>query len=68
MFTRQEETGKAPIESIIPGACRMPLYRLLNDPFGCGMVAFCEASYKPEASLDVNKLENMATKSLDKAA
>ena len=34
LFIRQPENGKAPIESIMPEARRMPLYRLINDPFG----------------------------------
>ena len=31
-FTRQAESGKAPIERIMPEAKRMPLYQILNDP------------------------------------
>ena len=31
-FTCQAETGKAPIEKIMPEANRTPLYRILNDP------------------------------------
>jgi hypothetical protein len=34
VFIRQPESGKAPIESIVPEASRMPLYQLINDPFG----------------------------------
>ena len=34
IFVRQPESGKAPIESIMPEANRMPLYQLINDPFG----------------------------------
>ena len=34
VFIRQPESGKAPIESIMPEASRMPLYQLMNDPFG----------------------------------
>jgi transposase-like protein len=34
VFIRQPESGKAPIESIMPEANRMPLYQLINDPFG----------------------------------
>jgi hypothetical protein len=30
----QPESGKAPIESIMPEVIRMPLYKLINDPFG----------------------------------
>jgi transposase-like protein len=33
MFTQHATTGQAPIEVIIPEARRMPLYRLINDPF-----------------------------------
>ena len=33
-FIRQPGSGKAPIESIMPEASRMPLYQLMNDPFG----------------------------------
>jgi len=39
LFTQQVETGKAPIENIIPEAARMPLYRLLNYPFECGIAS-----------------------------
>ena len=34
VFIRQPESGKAPIEAIMPEANRMPLYQLINDPFG----------------------------------
>jgi hypothetical protein len=34
MFIRQPGSWKAPIESIMPEASRMPLYQLMNDPFG----------------------------------
>jgi transposase-like protein len=33
VFTRRASTGQAPIEVIVPEARRMPLYRLINDPF-----------------------------------
>jgi len=32
LFIRQPESGKAPIESIMPEAREMPLYKLINDP------------------------------------
>ena len=32
VFIRQPGSGKAPIESIMPEASRMPLYQLINDP------------------------------------
>jgi len=34
VFLRQPESGKAPIEAIMPEASRMPLYQLINDPLG----------------------------------
>src|SRR6266581_47185 len=33
VFTQHATTGHAPIEVIVPDARRMPLYRLINDPF-----------------------------------
>jgi transposase-like protein len=33
VFTQRDRTGQAPIEVIMPEARRMPLYRLINDPF-----------------------------------
>jgi transposase-like protein len=33
LFTQQATTGQAPIEVLMPEAHRMPLYRLINDPF-----------------------------------
>ncbi|HSF28948.1 MAG TPA: transposase [Candidatus Tectomicrobia bacterium] len=33
LFTQRASTGQAPIEVILPEARRMPLYRLINDPF-----------------------------------
>lgn len=33
VFTQQATTGQAPIEVILPEARRMPLYRVINDPF-----------------------------------
>ncbi len=32
VFIQQPGSGKAPIESIMPEARRMPLYRMVNDP------------------------------------
>jgi len=32
LFIRQPDSGKAPIESIMPEAREMPLYKLINDP------------------------------------
>jgi len=34
LFSKQTN-GNAPIESILPEAPRMPLYRIFNDPFAC---------------------------------
>jgi transposase-like protein len=33
LFTQHATTGHAPIEAIMPEARRMPLYRVINDPF-----------------------------------
>jgi transposase-like protein len=33
LFTQRATDGQAPIEAIVPEARRMPLYRLINDPF-----------------------------------
>ena len=33
VLTQRASTGQAPIEVILPEARRMPLYRLINDPF-----------------------------------
>lgn len=33
LFSKSAETKKAPIEAILPGARKMPLYQILNDPF-----------------------------------
>jgi len=48
MFTQHATTGQAPIEVIIPEAQRMPLYRLINDPFRALQE---RASVKPEATM-----------------
>jgi transposase-like protein len=37
LFIRQPESGKAPIESIMPDATETPLYKLINDPLGTVM-------------------------------
>ena len=34
LFIRQPDSGKVPIESIMPEAREMPLYKLINDPLG----------------------------------
>lgn len=34
LFTKGKN-GKAPIETIMPQVQRMPLYKIINDPFGC---------------------------------
>jgi transposase-like protein len=41
VFTKQATSGIAPIERIVPEAPRMPLYKLINDPAGCGLVNVC---------------------------
>ena len=37
LFVIQPESGKAPIESIMPDARRMPLYKMINDPLATVM-------------------------------
>ena len=37
VFIRQPASGKAPIESIMPDAREMPLYKMINDPLGAVM-------------------------------
>lgn len=37
VFIQQPESGKAPIESIMPEVREMPFYRLINDPLGTVM-------------------------------
>jgi hypothetical protein len=39
LFVQQPESGKAPIESIMPEAREMPFYKLTNDPFGTVLAA-----------------------------
>ena len=54
VFTQRAQDGKAPIESIMPQAAQMPLYRLLNDPFGLH-----------EHSQDVKQISSMADESTE---
>jgi len=37
LFIQQPESGKAPVESIMPEAREVPLYKLINDPLGTVM-------------------------------
>lgn len=37
VFVQQPESGKAPIESIMPEVREMPLYVMINDPLGTVM-------------------------------
>jgi len=60
LFTIQAESGKAPIEKIIPEANTMPLYRLLNYPFVGEMRSHSPPHVKP--------VEEMATESVKAAA
>jgi transposase-like protein len=60
LFTIQPESGKAPIEHIIPEANTMPLYRLLNYPFAGEMTSRPPHHVKPA--------EEMATESVKEVA
>lgn len=42
LFTKQEKSGKAPIETIIPEAKQMPFYHLLNDPLNSEVINICQ--------------------------
>jgi transposase-like protein len=48
LFTQQATTGRAPIEVIVPEARRMPLYRVINDPFRALQE---RTDVKPEATM-----------------
>jgi transposase-like protein len=55
VFTVQVGTGMAPIEQIVPQAKQMPFYKLVNDPFGSGLLAnMCQAKSR--------EAKNMATR------
>jgi transposase-like protein len=63
LFTIQAESGKAPIEKILPEANTMPFYRLLNYPFAVEM-----ASQPPQNVKNVKLAENMAAESVEESA
>jgi transposase-like protein len=64
LFTIQAESGKAPIEKILPEANTMPFYRLLNYPFAVEMT-----SQPPQNVVkDVKPVEEMATESVEELA
>jgi hypothetical protein len=48
LFTQRATEGQTPIEVILPEARRMPLYRLINDPFRALQE---RESVKPEATM-----------------
>jgi transposase-like protein len=58
LFTIQAESGKAPIETILPEAHTMPFYRLLNYPFAIELT-----SLPPPRN--VKPVEDMATESVE---
>lgn len=62
IFTIQPESGKAPIETIIPRAKEMPLYQLLNYPlkFGMKSVSYVHAGFKNAENTGVKNYENIA--------
>lgn len=60
LFRIQAESGKAPIERIIPEAKTMPFYYLLNYPFAGEMASHPPHNVKPK--------EEMATESVKEAA
>jgi len=58
LFTIQAESGKAPIETILPDANTMPFYRMLNYPFASELTSQPPQIVKPG--------EDMATESVEK--
>ncbi len=62
LFTIQVESGKAPIEAIIPSATEMPLFKLLNYPLKFGIK---DTGHIPA---DFSDLEKMATEFVKKKA
>lgn len=63
LFSIQAESGKAPIERIIPEANTMPFYRLLNYPFAVEM-----ASQSPQNVKNINPVEKMAAELVEESA
>lgn len=61
LFTIQAESGKAPIEKILPEANTMPFYRLLNYPFSS------ELTSQPPPQ-NVKPIEEMATELVEELA
>jgi transposase-like protein len=53
VFTVSPDTGKAPIEQILPQAKQMPFYQILNAPFRSGLLHVCQSKSEPP--------QNMAT-------
>ena len=60
LFTIQAESGKAPIEKILPEANTMPFYRLLNYPLSCELTSQPPQHVKP--------IEEMATELVEEVA
>jgi transposase-like protein len=46
-FTVSPESGKAPIEQILPHATQMPLFQILNAPFRHGLLHICQSKSEP---------------------
>ncbi len=51
VFTRQAESGQAPIEQIVPQAKDMPLYQIINAPFRYGLANICKSEMVGETNL-----------------
>jgi transposase-like protein len=60
LFTIQAESGKAPIENIVPEANTMPLYRLLNYPFASEMISHPPLNVKPREEMAAESVEEVA--------
>ncbi len=51
VFTRQVESGQAPIEQIVPHAKDMPFYKIINAPFRYGLANICALEMRDERNL-----------------
>ena len=61
LFTIQAESGKAPIENILPQANTMPFYRLLNYPFATQRISRASPqNVKPAGEMATKRIEEVA--------
>ena len=51
VFTVSPETGRAPIEQIVPQATQMPFSQILNAPFRVGLLHVCQLNSEPSQKM-----------------